>query len=204
MKLKWSYIVSFGMLLAIVTTVIMVWQSKQAKFNDAVANEKVIQVQSFHVSSDSTNLKTSVEGTLFVSGGEERAEHVQVVARIEVDAKDWGGVAFYIPNNWYISNITSSYPENRTGSNPTDYVSTWTTSGEESPWRAMVEVGRNRSYEPTGGGTGIIVIDLIPDKKATTQSTLGIEVGSNEEDGKKIMGTDSIEVPISINTTATQ
>ncbi|WP_199615277.1 hypothetical protein [Paenibacillus alkalitolerans] len=65
----------------------------------------------------------------------------------------------------------------------------------------MIEVGRDRSYRPTGGGTGTVVIDLVPDKDTKHQPEtlkVGVEVGSSEKDGVKIMGTDSIEVPVSL------
>jgi hypothetical protein len=67
----------------------------------------------------------------------------------------------------------------------------------------MIEIGRNRSYKSTGGGTGTVVINIQPDNKAISKTdvfTIGVEVGSKEEDGGiKIMGTDSVEVPVSMS-----
>jgi len=74
-----------------------------------------------------------------------------------------GGVAFHIPPNWHISNIISSYPETEPQSMQEDFVSTWTTAYKENQqWGSFIEVGRGRSYIPTGGGTGTVVIDLVP------------------------------------------
>ncbi|MNG03730.1 hypothetical protein D3C84_868210 [compost metagenome] len=71
----------------------------------------------------------------------------------------------------------------------------------ESPWKTWVEVGRNRFYQITGGGVGTVVIDLIHDNKGTEVPEifeLGIEVGSKEEGGSKVMGTDSFRIPIAL------
>ncbi|NWL89445.1 hypothetical protein DMN77_17980 [Paenibacillus sp. 79R4] len=197
MRNKTSYIVGLILLIAIVAAVV-VWQSNQEKLYDAKANVNLVQIKKFHISSDSTELKTFAEGTMFVQGSNGSAEQVQIVAQIEVDPNDWGGVAFYIPHDWYISEITSSFPE-KSALKPLDYMSRWTTADTDSKWRAWVEIGRDRSYKPIGGGKGTIVIDVVPDKKMNPSAelfNLGIEVGSAEKDGQKLMGTDSIEVPI--------
>ncbi|NIK75520.1 hypothetical protein FHS15_000620 [Paenibacillus castaneae] len=102
-------------------------------------------------------MKTAAKGTIFVKGNEGKVEQVQIIASIEIDPNDWGGVAFYIPPKWHISNIMISYPENKTQSKPADYVATWTTADTENEWKAWIEVGRDRSYRPTGGGTGTVV-----------------------------------------------
>ncbi|TVX99685.1 hypothetical protein [Cohnella terricola] len=196
MKKKTGLIISFA-LVAVIVAVAVLWHSKQNP-NAATVNEKIVQVESFHVSADTAHLQTLAEGTVFVYGNEATAERIQIVARIEVDPADWGGVAFYVPLGWRVSDIVSDYPEN-TEAKPADYVSTWTTASADSRWRAMIEVARDRSYTPIGGGKGTIVIDLVPDKKTVSRSTplhIGVEVGSEEKDGAKSMGTDSIEVPV--------
>ncbi|MDD4572229.1 MAG: hypothetical protein PHN47_07105 [Clostridia bacterium] len=65
----------------------------------------------------------------------------------------------------------------------------------------MIEVGRDRSYTPTGGGIGTVVIDLLIDKNVKHQAktfNMMIAVGSDEKDGVKIEGPNhiSIEIPI--------
>ncbi|URN93764.1 MAG: DUF648 domain-containing protein [Candidatus Pristimantibacillus lignocellulolyticus] len=62
----------------------------------------------------------------------------------------------------------------------------------------MIEIGRDRSYKPTGGGKGTIVIDIVPEENITPTGkiNLGVEVGSAEKGTVKIMGTDFIEIPI--------
>lgn len=144
-------------------------------------------------------MNTSAKGTLFVSGREGMIEHVQIVASIEIDPNDWGGVAFYIPDKWYVTNIKSSYPENKPQSKPVDDVSTWTTA-DDNEWEAWIEDGRDRGYRATGGGTGTVVIDLVPDKSVNdqTETYFSVEVGSSAKDGIKVMGTDFIKIPITL------
>ncbi|MDQ0116627.1 hypothetical protein J2T15_006109 [Paenibacillus harenae] len=43
-----------------------------------------------------------------------RPTYIQIVASIEIDPNDWGGVAFYIPDK----NIISRYPEIKAQSKP--------------------------------------------------------------------------------------
>ncbi|WP_202080437.1 hypothetical protein [Caldalkalibacillus salinus] len=167
---------------------------KENLVHDTAVNEKVDQIRDFSVNTDSTDLNTSVKGTVFIRGEEGIPEHVQIVASIEIDPNDWGGVAFYVPDKWYISNIKSSFTANETQSKPRDYVSTWTT--EEHERNAFIEVGRD-----TGGGTGTLVIDIVPDQNVINPSetfNISVSVGSDEKNGTKIVGTDSISVPISL------
>lgn len=169
---------------------------------DTTVNENVIQARCFSVNSNSTELNTLAKGTIFIEGADDGIpEHVQIIAWIEIDPNDWGGVAFYIPDNWHVSKIISSYPENETQTKPADYVSTWTTADPKYKLNTMIEVGRNLSYRPTEGGTGTVVIDLVLEENATQPEIFNImiAVGSDEKGGVKISGPDHIyiEIPIS-------
>lgn len=200
MRVKTRYILSFAALVAAIVTIVIFQLSKQEnQIHKTDVNESIVQIKSFIVNSDSTELNTSAKGTLFVSGREGMIEHVQIVASIEIDPNDWGGVAFYIPDKWYVSNIKSSYPENKPQSKPVDDVSTWTTA-DDNEWKAWIEVGRDRGYRATGGGTGTVVIDLVPDKSVNdqTETYFSVEVGSSAKDGIKVMGTDFIKIPITL------
>jgi hypothetical protein len=200
MKMKARYILLFSILITIVTTLIFQLSNQEKPPHDTAINEKIVQSKSFSVNSDSTDLNTSAKGTVFIRGDEGIVEHIQIVASIEIDPNDWGGVAFYIPEKWYISNILSSYPE-KTQSKPVDYVATWTPAETEYEWSAIIEVGRDGSYRPTGGGTGTVLINIVPDKNVIHQPetfNIAVAVGSDEKNGTKIVGPDSIKVPISI------
>ena len=83
------------------------------------------------------------EGTIFVEGEKGQINHIKIVAHVDIDPTDWGGVAFYIPNQWSVSSITSSYPEHQSKLKPAEYVSTWKNSSDDSSWRTMIEIGRN-------------------------------------------------------------
>ncbi|WP_146240944.1 hypothetical protein [Paenibacillus sambharensis] len=142
-----------------------------------------------------------MEGTIFIKGREESPDHITIIAAIEIDPDDWGGVAFYIPEHWSVSNVTSSYPDHKPPANAADYIATWTTeSNPLSQWNAWIEIGRDRSYTPTGGGSGTVVLELVrdPDRSGNQpkSSELGIEVGSREAAGRKEMGTDTITISV--------
>ena len=118
--------------------------SSRNEINDIRVNKNIILQRGFNVSSDSTELNTSAKGTVFISEVEGNPVEVQIVAAIEIDPNDWGGVTFYITNDWNISNIISSYPENESQMIPTDYIDTWTTSAPETEWSQRIEIGRDR------------------------------------------------------------
>lgn len=166
---------------------------------EPVVNGNIIQVKNFDLDAKSTNLKTMTQGSIFVESEKQLIDHIKIVAHIEIDPADWGGVAFYIPDQWSVSSITSSYPEHQSKLKPAEYVSTWMDSSDDSSWRTMIEIGRERNYIANGGGTGTIVIELSPDKKGESPSNslkIGIEVGSEDKAGKRVMGTDSVEVHV--------
>lgn len=164
---KYRYLLLFAVLITIVTVIIFqLTSNKQKLTHNTIVNEKIIQTRSFSVSSDSTDLNTSARGTVFISGDKGIPTHVQNVASVEINPEDWGGVAFYIPDKWYISNITSSYPENGMKATPQVYAVTLNSDDPDDEWNAWVEVGTDHSWRPTGGGTGTVVIDVVSDQNA--------------------------------------
>ncbi len=174
----------------------------QDNFSNVTVNEKITQSKCFALSSDSTELETSVRGAVFLSSGKEGIpEHIQIVALIEIDPEDWGGVSFYISENWHISGITSSYPEDETKKIPEDFVNIWRTGNTTVEWNKEVRIGTDSSYTPTGGGKGTIIIELDANKEIISTSdtfSMLIGVGSEEKDGLRIMNPDfeRIEIPI--------
>ncbi len=172
--------------------------------DDTRVNEALLHTERFSLTTESTALQTSAEGTIFVFGEQGIAKRIQIVSAIEIDPDDWGGVAFSIPDYWYISNITSSYPEGASQSIIADSVATWTTTNPEFyGWRAFIEVGRDRSsHVPSGGGRGTVVIDIVPGKNVDQPEILyiGVEAGSADKGTHKVIGTDHIKVPVSTGT----
>jgi hypothetical protein len=200
-RIKTRYIVLVVVLLVTVTFIIFLLSSKQDKLtHHSVVNETIIQTKTFSVSADSTDYITSSKGVVFVKGDGDKVEGMQIVAQIEIDPNDWGGVSFLLPAHWVVSNITSSYPENVTNTTPYEHISTWTTADTDVEWAASIEIGRDRSYLQTAGGTGTVVIDVIPDENInpTEAIQVGVAVGSAIRNGYKVVGTDHIKIPISI------
>ncbi|MBD0384702.1 hypothetical protein [Paenibacillus sedimenti] len=197
-----SFLLFAAMIICVTFFIFQLLPKQEKPRHEPIINENYIKSKSFNISSISSDFKTSAKGTVFVKGVDRSPNHILIVATIEIDPEDWGGVAFYIPEKWSISKVTSSYPENKPYSNPVDYIATWTSNSKtESHWKAWIEVGRDRSYKITGGGVGTVVIDLIHDENEKHQPEtfeFGIEVGSKEVDGRKEMGTDFIKIPISL------
>jgi hypothetical protein len=167
--------------------------------NYTVINDDIIQQKGFYVSADSSAMMTSVQGTVYVRGNNTEPKNIQVIASIQIDPNDWGGVVFYFTDGWNVSGITSSYPEKDTQAAAKDYVAMWTTADAEAEWNKMVEIGRDRSYVPTGGGTGTIVIDLVLGEKTSQNSKTFrclVGVGADEKNGVKIAAPDSITVEL--------
>ena len=193
-------LITVAVFIVITAAVFLTGCIKEEKSYDGTnVNEDVIQIKNFNVNSESSDVNTSAKGTIFVKGAGEVPEYVQIVARIEIDPDDWGGVSLDIPTGWEISGITSSYPENDSIAAPADYVSTWTTTDPDYEWNTRIEVGRDRGYTQTKGGTGTVVIELVLVDATILQDTvyLLIAVGSDEKDGTRIVGTDYVEIPLS-------
>jgi hypothetical protein len=192
-------------IIMILITIIFSGCNQELDSPDVVtANEKIIQSKDFYVNSDSTELKTSVRGTVFISGDEGVPEHAQIVALIEIDPDDWGGVGIHLSDKWNISSITSSYPKDKREKIAEDYVSVWTTAEEtKHGWNKIIEIGRDTSrYTPTGGGKGTVVIDLDMNKETINPSdvfSMTVGVGSKEKNGIRSIYPDYklIEIPIS-------
>ncbi|WP_405131680.1 hypothetical protein MHB43_08090 [Paenibacillus sp. FSL H8-0317] len=198
MKKRSKYLIVLFLFIAIVLIFLFLNTNKN-EANEPVVNGNIIHVKNFDLDAKSTNLKTMTQGSIFVESEKQHIHHIKIVAHVEIDPADWGGVAFYIPDQWSVSSITSSYPEHQSKLKPAEFVSTWMDSSDDSSWRTMIEIGRERNYIANGGGTGTIVIELSPDKKGESPSNslkIGIEVGSEDKAGKRVMGTDSVEVHV--------
>ncbi|WP_139192876.1 hypothetical protein [Anaerobacillus arseniciselenatis] len=164
-------------------------------------NKNIVEIKDFHVKSDSTELETSARGTVFLSGEKgEVPELAQIVVFVEVDPDDWGGVVIHLSDQWNITSITSSFPNDNNNS-----PSVWTTADTpDHGWNKFIEIGRDRTrYSPTGGGKGTVIIELEINKDTLSTSDvlrMGVAVGSKEKDGVRIANPDSkdIGIPISI------
>ncbi len=202
MNRKAGYVVIAALIVLVAAAPFLAAINGENSGDDTKVNKDVIRTRAFSVNSDSVKVNTSAKGTVFIKGAEGIPEHVQIVARIEIDPDDPGGVVFHIPVKWHISGITSSYPENKTQATPADYVTTLTTADPLREWNAMIGIGCDFfTCAPTRGGGGTVVIDLVPDKNAVPQSencSIMVAVGSDERNGTKIVGPDYVKVPLSL------
>lgn len=80
--------------------------TEEVKINEGLSN-----ITSFSVSSESSDVNSSINGTVFFYNADEGGCHAQIVANFEIDPNDWGGIEFYFPEGMLISNIDSSYPQ---------------------------------------------------------------------------------------------
>jgi len=150
-------------------------------------NNNIVQIKEFEVSTQTLESNTTAKGTVYIQNDDNSVD-VTVVASVEIGKKDWGGVLFYIPEGWTVSNILSSYPERNDLDMASNNVAVWNTADVESEWKSFVEIGRDRTYTPTGGGIGTVVLNLTCDEKTVKRDSLNllVSVGSKEEDGKHI------------------
>lgn len=59
----------------------------------STVNDHIVKTRGFVINADSTDLVTSAKGTVFIKADEGIPTHAQIIATIEIDPQDWGGVA---------------------------------------------------------------------------------------------------------------
>ncbi len=113
MKIKIKNILLAIMIIPMLTVLLIGCHQSNNPADKTTVNEKIIQIKDFSVNSDSTELNTSAKGTMFVKGTEGVPEHIQIIAQIEIDPQDWGGVVFYVPKKWNIANTSAVIPKRK-------------------------------------------------------------------------------------------
>jgi hypothetical protein len=144
-----------------------------------VSNDDLIASQDFSLSADSVNLTTSVLGTVFVEGDAAKPEErrVTIIASVEIDPRDWGGVGFYIDQAaWDVTNFTSDYPQG--SPDPDEWAQLWTKAVDPRGFEKMITIGKALYPDTSGGGTGNVIIELAPfpgeDLPENFEMTIGI------------------------------
>lgn len=163
-------------------------------------NDGLLASKSFSVDSKSTNLETCVKGTIFLSGEDGVLKNVKIVAEVIVDPEDWGGAAFYVPKGWDIDEITSSWQAN---GQPLDgeSVGVWKTGSTDYEWNKFIEIGTEHNWTPSGGGRGLLIIELSVSEGALIGSSvfnLMVAIGFEEREGIKVMHPDYEVIETSI------
>ncbi|MFO8010147.1 MAG: hypothetical protein R6U89_04965 [Dehalococcoidia bacterium] len=167
-------------------------------------NETVVSFKDFCIRSETTGLETIARGTIYVKGdkNDRNSTHVEIIAWVEVDPDDWGGVSFSIPWGWQVKSIVSSCTEHNDHDDPNKYISRWDTADRGSEWHQIVEIGRSHTFNSVAGdcnGSVIIELEAIPsESKASDLIAILVGVGSDERNGTKILHPDCkmVEVPL--------
>lgn len=188
---KFSFICSLILLISLMLTSCA--KQEGATVNPPV-NQNLLQVKTFTISTDLAADNTSAVGDIYF---QKTAEHINVtiLASINIGANDWGGVSFYIPKGWDISNILSSYPDVNIPNKKSETV-IWSTEDADSPWGSYIEIGHEHNQQPTGGGKGTVLLELVnnADNIDAASFTLMVAVGSEMQNGIPIIGTNSLTI----------
>jgi|LSQX01.3.fsa_nt_gb hypothetical protein len=173
--------------------------SNKGKDSYTTMNENIIQVKEFEVSTELLNSNTVAKGNVYVQNSHDKVR-ITIVASIIIGENDWGGVSFYIPVGWNISSALSSFPDG-SGNKASDNAAIWNTSDSESEWKSFVEIGRNHSQTPTGGGKGTVFLELTHDENTAISDGLSllVSVGSEVKEGVPVVGTESTSIEIDFN-----
>ena len=109
---------------------------------------------SFRVEAET--LGTSAQGSVLVCEKGKNVLGIRLAALIRVGPEDWGGVAFALPAGCHLENVLCTYPEEGEGDPP---VVIWSTGSDQEKYTLTVEIARSRELEPTGGGTGTVILE---------------------------------------------
>ncbi len=161
-------------------------------------NQNLLQVKNFNISTDLATDNTSAVGDIYF---QKSADHITVtiLASINIGANDWGGVSFYIPKGWEISNILSSYPDDNMASEKSEAV-VWSTEDADYLWDSYIEIGHDYNQQPTGGGKGTVLLELVNNENNSDADsfTLMVTVGSDMQNDSAIIGTNTLTIEIDI------
>ena len=161
-------------------------------------NQNLLQVKNFNISTDLATDNTSAVGDIYF---QKSADHITVtiLASINIGANDWAGVSFYIPKGWEISNILSSYPDDNMASEKSEAV-VWSTEDADYLWDSYIEIGHDYNQQPTGGGKGTVLLELVnyENNSDADSFTLMVTVGSDMQNDSAIIGTNTLTIEIDI------
>ena len=193
----------FAVVAVITLTAISCDYDKGFQPSEFTTNENFLKAQNFYVYSESTDLSTSISGTIVIMGEDRTVEHARIVATIEIDPYDFGGISISVPVGWRIESIMSTYPQGK-DIDPVNFISEIYTAEEDfhdPNYNECILIGRGNLDQPPagGGGTGMIIIELEATENASKDifDTI-IAVGSDKRNRVNILGTDHkiIEIPL--------
>lgn len=162
-KMKRISLKYFSIMIAVILISLTASSCHHSQTPTSPVNNDLINFKDFSVSAEIVGLSTFVRGTVFVKGTEDKPgeHHVQIAAWTEIDEMDWGGISFYIPRGWEVTDITSDYPQG--SPKPEEYIGIWHTEAEEENFNTFVEIGHTK-FRPglNQGGKGNLIIELAP------------------------------------------
>lgn len=166
---------------------------------DVPAASSDLGVGRFDVSAET--LGTSANGTVEFYARDNDMLGIRILADLTIGPEDWGGVAFYLPAGCRLESVSCTYPETDGKAADDSLVNVWTTEAENEKYTTMIEIGRDRSRNISGGGTGTVVIEAScpwNSRDPVRSLTFGVDCGAEERDGSVIMGVEYREIVVEI------
>lgn len=146
--------------------------------------------------------ETAANGTILIYEKEKDVLGVKIILFVNVDARDWGGVAFYLPVGCTLDGIVCSFLPTDTTERRDLPVELLTTESIDNEYCIAIEVGRNRNFQPLGGGTSTLIIDasyVCINEKDISALKFAIECGASQKNGNVIWGVEFDDVLVDIN-----
>ena len=155
--------------------------------------------QSFCVTSDRDG--TEADGYVEIYVKNENTLGIRIRADLTIGPEDWGGVAFYLPAGCILDSVKCTYPEKNGLPADDPPVNVWTTAAENEKYTTMIEIGRDRSKTPGGGGVGEVLIEASCPRDSAAPNgslTFGVDCGAEEKDGYVLMGVSHTEITVDV------
>ncbi len=163
--------------------------------DDGSAAPLDLEAGKFDISAET--LGTAAKGTIEFYARDQDTLGIRILADLTIGPEDWGGVAFYLPAGCRLDQVTCTYPETDGAASSDPPVNVWSTASENDKYTTMVEIGRDRSRTPSGGGVGTVVIEASRPWDSVTSAgslTFAVECGAEEKDGYAVMGVSHSEI----------
>lgn len=172
--------------------------------SDPEAQAKIIQPcghGNFCVYSE--DLGTSAKGSILVYEKGQDVLAIKIVSFVDIGSDDWGGIAFFLPVGCALDEIICTYPETGEQVYQNSPVTWWSSESDNGEYHLAVEIGRNRYFNPSGGGNGIVIIDASFACDGISSDNVSplkfaVECGVNFEKGNVIWGAEHESILIDI------
>lgn len=166
-----------------------------------IRTSEVYGSSNFAISAESTG--TTAEGSIVLYEKDDGDLGVKLLASINIGDDDWGGVAFYLPQNIVLSDVICTYPEEIKRETKQSVVDIWRTDSGDTEYTTGIEIGRSREFIARGG-KGIVIIEATLNKVAGDKDLpeglhFAIECGGKLDGDKVIWGIGHDEITVNIH-----